>query len=440
MRHTVAVACLALAVFGPFAVSSADAQWRTLGLIGIHVNRVSVHEGYLYACTDNGLYRHWLGSTDTHWEPCGFGGQRVLDLVGLGPATLLAAKQLTSDPADTVSLFRGDTYVFSWEPFQNGFGAGNDTNYRRARRLLALSGLAGTILATSGRIEKSTDNGASWRVVGQPEAKINAIEQSPASPGLIWVGGETDVFSPYVYRSSDAGETWTQFNLSAGGDNAVDAIAPDPTDSSQIYVGMEGRVMMSGDGGTTWWTMTSPNPTIYTFGMAARPYLPLKLYAAGASFESPPVVTLYTSLTGGLTWNTFSYPGRLGDNGVYHLLGYVGSGGETVFIATGNGVYSFTETPTGVPVSEDARTPVLSGRPNPFRGSTEIEFGVEAPEAVSLQIVDVRGRVVATLVRTTLSAGPHRAVLNAQDLPAGIYFARFRSGDREESVKLVHFR
>ncbi len=440
MRLTVAVACLVVAAFGTFAASPADAQWRALGLAGHHVNRLSVHGEHLYACTDDGLYRHWLGSTQLYWEPYGFGGERVLDLVGIGPFTLLAAKQLTFDPADTISLFRGDAVFYGWDPFQNGFGAGGGTGDRQARRLLPLSGIPGTVLATSWRIEKSTDSGASWRVVGPPEAVINAIEQSPVSPGLIWAGGETAIFSPYVYRSGDAGETWMKFNLSAGGDNAVDAIAPHPTDSSQVYVGMEGRVMMSRDDGATWWTMTSPDPTIYTFGMAARAYLPLKLYAAGASSTPPPMVTLHTSLTGGLKWNPSSYGGLPGDRNVYHLLWYAGSGSEVVFIATGSGVYSYTEATTGVPVSENAPAPALRGHPNPFRGSTELEFAVEAPEAVSLQVVDVQGRVVARLVRTTLSAGPHRAVLDAQDLPAGIYFARLRSRSHDESIKLVHFR
>lgn len=444
MRRTATFAFV-FALFGSLAAPSADAQvLRSLGLNGIHVNRLAVHEGYLYACTDNGLYRRPVASTGTQWGLPALMGRSILDVAGISPTTLLAAKKLTSDPGDTVSLFRGSNLepidLSLWEPFQNGFGAGGGTSERQARRLLPLSGIPGTILATSSRVEKSTDNGTSWRVVGQPGAVINAIEQSPLSSGLIWVGGETNILWPYVRRSSDAGETWQEFSPFAGGDNAVDAIAPHPTDSSEVYLGMEGRVMWSQDDGSTWSTLTAPDPTIYTFGMVARPFPPLKLYAAGASFAFLPSVTLYTSRTGGLSWESFSRPALGGDNDVYHLLVLAASGSVTVLLATGNGVFSFSETPTAVPVSEGGGEVALRGGPNPFHGNTELEFALASPEAVTLRIVDIRGRVVSSLIDSALGSGPHRAAWSAGDLPAGIYFAWLRTGSREESLKLLHFR
>jgi hypothetical protein len=238
MRRSTTFACIAFAALGSLP---AAADWRALGLIALHVNRLAVHQGFLYACTDGGLWAYPLTLQNASWAVVDFAP--FLDLVGLDPTTVLAAKQLTGDPADTVSLFLGVGYgsMISFRPFQNGFGAGGSPDDRQARRLLALGDPAGTILATSGRIEKSTDNGASWRVVEEPGAVINAIEQSPADPALIWAGGETYGFSPYVLKSSDAGETWTEFSVPTGGDNAVDAIAPHPADTSQVYLGMEGR-------------------------------------------------------------------------------------------------------------------------------------------------------------------------------------------------------
>jgi hypothetical protein len=93
-----------------------------------------------------------------------------------------------------------------------------------------------------------------------------------------------------------------------------------------------------------------------------------------------------------------------------------------------------------VPVSERGWEPSLRSRPNPFRGRTEFEFALASPEAVSLRVVDVRGRVVARLVESSLAAGLHRAAWGGGDLPAGIYFALLRTASREEAVKIVHFR
>lgn len=445
MRHVATLACIALLVSLPPAARDAEAQWRLLGLSLHRVNRLALHDGYLYACTDRGLYRRLPGTPGTQWGTPTLTQHNVLDVAGIGPGTLLAAVQLGSNPTDSVSMVRGSGLDFLeltlWEPFQNGFGAGGERSDRQVRRILPLNEVPGTILAASSRVEKSTDNGATWRVVTPSYGVINALEQSPADPQVVWAGGETNIFSPYMSRSGDAGETWIQHHLFADGDNAVDAIAPHPANAHEVYVGMEGRVMRSQDDGTSWAKMAAPDTTIYIFGMAARPFPPLKLYAAGATAGIDYPVKLHRSWTDSLFWETtsHSHPGA-GDDGVYHLLVLGGSGSVTVYLATSNGVFSYSEIPTGVPVSGSGRRAPLRSRPNPFRGRTEIEFALATTEEVSLRVMDVRGRVVASLVRSALGPGPHRAAWSADHLPAGIYFARLRTGSSEEAVKIVHVR
>lgn len=440
MRRGMVSILLVLAAW-PFVLAPpADAQWRALGLSGRQVNRLQAHGGFLYACTSNGLYRLSSTAPDTIWTPLGFAGQNVLDLAALGPLTLLAAKSLTSAPDDTISLHRSTDGGASWQPFQNGFGAGGGNSGRTARRLVALSGFPGTVLATSGRIEKSTDAGFSWRVVWPQAAIINAIAQSPAEPNLLWAGGETAIFWPYVLKSTNAGESWKQLDLFAGGDNAVDAIAGHPTDSSVVYLGMEGRVMKSEDGGASWWNMTSPNSSMYTFGIAIRPFLPLKVYAAGASFTPDPRgVVFHQSLNGGLSWQAISYPAEAGF-GANDVLVQADANLETIHVATGNGVYRYMHTPVGVPVSDRSPSAPLRSRPNPFFRGTSFEFVLAKPEMVSLRILDVQGRVVATLLNRVLEAGPYRTTWNAQGVASGIYFCKLQSGGSVQMLKLLRLR
>jgi hypothetical protein len=439
MHRNTAIALLVLTCWFLVAPPPAGAQWQALGLSTRQVNKLRAHGGFLYACTTDGLHRLSLADPDTVWTPLGFGGQNVLDLVALGPLSFLAAKMMTGAPDDTVSLFRSINGGASWQPFQNGFGAGSGSSGRQARHLLALAGSPGTVLATSGRIEKSTDAGGSWRAVWEAGA-INAIEQSPAEPQVLWAGGESVIFSPYALKSSDAGESWKQINLFAGGDNAVDAIAGHPTDSSVVYLGMEGRVMKSEDGGTTWWTMTSPGPSLYTFGMAIRPFLPLKIYASGASFiPDPRGVVFHQSLDGGLSWRAFSYPAEAG-YGVYHLLLGPDSIEETLYVATGNGVYRHTEVVVGVPESEGAPRTALKCHPNPFFRDTSFRFVLAKPEEVSLRILDTQGRLVAVLVDGVLGAGPHNVQWRAPDVATGIYFCKFQLGGKAQSLKVLCLR
>jgi len=68
--------------------------------------------------------------------------------------------------------------------------------------------------------------------------------------------------------------------------------------------------------------------------------------------------------------------------------------------------------------------------PNPFREKTEIGFSLDRSRTVQLEVFDVMGRKVATLVNGVKPAGVHRVSLDAQGLPAGVYFYRLAAGDQ----------
>lgn len=68
-------------------------------------------------------------------------------------------------------------------------------------------------------------------------------------------------------------------------------------------------------------------------------------------------------------------------------------------------------------------------RPNPFNPSTEIRFSLGLDGPTRLDILDVRGRVVATLADEWMEAGSYVAVWNAWSVPSGIYYCRISAGD-----------
>ncbi len=66
--------------------------------------------------------------------------------------------------------------------------------------------------------------------------------------------------------------------------------------------------------------------------------------------------------------------------------------------------------------------------PNPFNPTTTIEFSLRQDGRTVLEVFNILGQVVATLVNGELKAGTHQIRFNASALPSGLYFYRLRSG------------
>ena len=82
---------------------------------------------------------------------------------------------------------------------------------------------------------------------------------------------------------------------------------------------------------------------------------------------------------------------------------------------------------------------LFPGFPNPFNPVTTIRFeiSVESLQAASLQIFDLQGRLVVTLVKGDFIMGEHEIQWNASNYSSGIYFAELVSGNFRQVQKLV---
>jgi|GEM_PF-1119632 len=96
---------------------------------------------------------------------------------------------------------------------------------------------------------------------------------------------------------------------------------------------------------------------------------------------------------------------------------------------------------------DDIRTPALTmvlehNVPNPLNPSTLIAFSLQRADHVSLQILDMRGRVVRTLLAESRSEGRHEVLWDGRDgkgvlVASGTYLYRLKSSDQEISSKLM---
>jgi len=78
--------------------------------------------------------------------------------------------------------------------------------------------------------------------------------------------------------------------------------------------------------------------------------------------------------------------------------------------------------------------------PNPFNASAVIGYSLPEAGHVSLEIYDLLGRKVESLVDNYQDAGKYDITWNANDLPSGVYFYSLRTGDYEASRRMTLLR
>ncbi len=110
-----------------------------------------------------------------------------------------------------------------------------------------------------GLIHVSQNGGGRWTNVtpsGMPKwALVSLIEASPHDPATAYAAvdnHENDDYTPYLYRTTDYGKTWTKIVDGIPGDTFMRCVREDPNRKGLLYAGSETGVYVSYDGGGRW--------------------------------------------------------------------------------------------------------------------------------------------------------------------------------------------
>ena len=197
-------------------------------------------------------------------------------------------------------------------------------------RIGAIEGVAANpniiyVGAATGGLWKSADGGTTWTPLMDdfPAASIGAIAVDQTTPDVVWVGtGEkgrrnSSGVGTGVYKSLDAGTTWTFLGLGATG--AISEILLDPANPQVAYVAALGNtwgetedrgVYRTTDGGATWNRILYVDQRTGAADLIMDPSNPNKLFAAMWQhrrwpwfFHSGgPGSGLHVTADGGATW------------------------------------------------------------------------------------------------------------------------------------------
>jgi hypothetical protein len=75
--------------------------------------------------------------------------------------------------------------------------------------------------------------------------------------------------------------------------------------------------------------------------------------------------------------------------------------------------------------------------PNPFNATTSIKYNLPVASYVTIEVYDLLGRKVETLVKSEQPAGYHQVTWNADDASSGMYFYRIQAEEYAETRKMV---
>lgn len=118
-----------------------------------------------------------------------------------------------------------------------------------------------------------------------------------------------------------------------------------------------------------------------------------------------------------------------------------GKNGE-MWVATTSGIARYTPGDVSVESSEPLPFSLIGNYPNPFNPSTTIEFSLETPGHVSLEIYNAAGQKIRSLTAGKMQPGVHSAVWdgcdgNGRKVSSGVYYAKLTVGARTAARKMI---
>jgi photosystem II stability/assembly factor-like uncharacterized protein len=183
----------------------------------------------------------------------------------------------------------------------------------------------------NGGVWKSDDYGRIWTPIFDHEStqSIGAIAVAPSNPNIIYVGSGEGLHRPDlsvgngIYKSTDAGKTWTHLGLRDG--FQIPALAIDPRDPNRVFAAVLGHpygpneergLFRSTDGGQTWQKVITKDENTGASDVEIDPSNPDVVYASMWEAREGPWEDnnefngtgggLFKSTDGGATWHPLS--------------------------------------------------------------------------------------------------------------------------------------
>jgi hypothetical protein len=385
-----------------------SAQWIQTSLgdaqYGYNINSSGTE---VFVATLNGVY----STTDigNPWFNIGLQGRLVFDVITSGQY-ILAATEGTGP-----GVFRTSDHGNTW--FETT-GIANQS-------VRAFTKNSSYIFACTwgGGIFRSDNDGANWQSVGLTNAGFRSIY---AAGETIFCGADK------IYFSTDNGANWQERQL------------PWPSGDTRgfhynngILYSCDTGLYTSTDMGNTW--QLKSGITFDSLGSVTDS----KMFRDIVSYQNVLIASvafnsILVSYDGGNNWSSFN-EGLISD-WTFAGLAIKGPNIWALRDFFGNAYLRPLSNITDVE-GVNSLTPkefnLKQNFPNPYNSQTTISYSVPNSSLVQIQIFDILGREISTLLNEEKAAGNYQVEFNASSLSSGIYLYKLQAGEFVQTRKMI---
>lgn len=266
------------------------------------------------------------------------------------------------------------------------------------------------VSAQDSGIYRSSDDGISWIRVNSGLSSLY-VSTLAVSGNYLLAGTSTGIF-----YSLDNGNSWEKSQSEPDNINISSIRAIGPYTYASSYTN---GILISSDNGSSWESRNNGFETLQFYDVSGNDEILFALHFYDG---------VYISYDKGVSW-------------VLHNLGFFNTSlfcrfyinDDYVFLTSLSGVYRLKLSDiVGINNTEAqvAKNYLLyQNYPNPFNPQTNIKFEIPGNSFVKLQVYDILGKEIQTLIDKPMTTGIYSIEFNAENLPSGIYFYRIEISD-----------
>jgi len=293
-------------------------------------------------------------------------------------------------------------------------------------------------------VYRSTDGGSNWQEItylpASSHGRSMAFNLSLTDSNKLYAAVNDRMGGKYFFISNDKGDSWNYTSEPPG--IPVDLIT-DTKLSKRIYMSSS---YISEDGGYTWELANSGLiDTSYYLSFYESPINTNEIYTLRTD-------GIYISDKGNIYWNriegTEILPLSYGIGGFTTSdLGLmknivIDNNLNKMFVGTGYGIYKrdyVSEVVNSQPETANNFN-LEQNYPNPFNPKTKIKFSLAVRSNILINVFDLLGNKVKTLVNKEMPAGNYEVEFVVDGLPSGVYIYTLTAGAYRISKKMTHIK